>query len=413
MTESGIFRSPASRSTAGFHLRGYRGMQVCLGLVLIAFITGCPPPADQPDPGSGSPPPGSGSVNDGNFATDPVAHPGRRIQGEPNNSFELAIETLFDANNRGRLQGTISPGDVDVYSLGAMNAGDRIVVDVADLSGTLDPAIAIFDAAGEIAFQNDDRDFSIGLLNPFLNDVIRHSSGLYFLAIAASPGAPPDQVAGVYDANVTRVLGGAAPAPQPQTVVLNFRGGSITIPRDTTYTLGPFDTADIAPEYDGMTVTVRNQIAATVRQDFTGLALTVRVSPPAAVPSDCSASVVFFGGRNPRAFGTSQGVDFYNRNQCDQSILFTEMFTPTIFGRVLTAEELGIAIGTIASHEIGHLLGLSHVANVNDLMDTTGGPNTFFNQEFGTSPLHASIFPIGAQDGVQLLLDTLGGLANQ
>ncbi|MBI4579365.1 MAG: hypothetical protein HY718_06655, partial [Planctomycetes bacterium] len=43
------------------------------------------------------------------------------------------------------------------------------------------------------------------------------------------------------------------------------------------------------------------------------------------------------------------------------------------------------------------------------LMDTTGSAGTFLlDQEFVTSVLHDSIFPIGVQDALLLLAETLG-----
>ena len=63
----------------------------------------------------------------------------------------------------------------------------------------------------------------------------------------------------------------------------------------------------------------------------------------------------------------------------------------------------------MASHEIGHLLGLNHVDDVYNLMDTTGTAPTFlYDQTFTTSALDDMIFPIGNQDGLLLLLETLG-----
>jgi hypothetical protein len=93
------------------------------------------------------------------------------------------------------------------------------------------------------------------------------------------------------------------------------------------------------------------------------------------------------------------------------SIVFTGMFTPSRFGRVLSAIELGTAIGNIASHELGHLLGLNHVDNVHDVMDTSGDSTTLLgDMHFLNSPLDPMIAPIGTQDSMMLLLETLGAM---
>ena len=84
------------------------------------------------------------------------------------------------------------------------------------------------------------------------------------------------------------------------------------------------------------------------------------------------------------------------------------MFTPSRFG-VLTANQLGTAIGNIASHELGHLLGLNHVDNIRDFMDTNGDTSSLLVQ-MGTdySPLDSTVSPLGTQDDFLLLLETLG-----
>jgi hypothetical protein len=85
------------------------------------------------------------------------------------------------------------------------------------------------------------------------------------------------------------------------------------------------------------------------------------------------------------------------------------VFTPALFGAVLTTEQLGTAIGNIASHELGHLLGLHHVADPTDIMDTTGAPPTLYaDQAFLDSILFDAIFPIGTQDSWLLLLEIIG-----
>ncbi|NLX13425.1 MAG: matrixin family metalloprotease [Phycisphaerales bacterium] len=348
-------------------------------------------------------------AEDGNAGLDAHSFPNQKIQGEPNDTFAEAIEVIWDRRGMGRLFGRISHAeDVDVFALGPMNEGDRLIIDVGTPRSNLDAQVAVFDEQGRIAFENDDRNLELLQLDPFINEVIRRSSEVYFLAIYSSYFAAPQENTGAYDIQLTVVRGGEVPATQGQVVVLNFNGGTISITGDKTYTVGPFDTADISPSYTGMTAAVRQQINATVRENFAGLDLDVRVLPGVSLPAK-DYSTVLFGGSNPEAYGIAQKIDPFNRDPNDQAIIFTEMFTPNRFGRVLTAYELGVAIGNIASHEIGHLLGLNHVADVMDLMDTTGSAETFLNnQTFKDSVLDVTISPLGTQDSLLLLLETIG-----
>ena len=370
----------------------------CLLALLSAISTGCPPVTSTTD--------GTSVATDGNTGLDPKQFPNQRIAGEPNNSFDTALTIILDSQGIGKLEGTISPADdVDVYSLGQMLAGDRVIVDVGTDNDGLDADIAIFDGGGRLVAENDDRNYDLQQLDPFLNHVIRQDSLIYYVAIASSPANP---TTGAYHINLTVTRDGTVPAPSGQIVALDFDGGSIQI-NGQVQAVGPFDTANISASYAGMTGQVRNQIRATVLQNYDGLNLDVRTVPGDPVPGGCTVSTILFGGRSSSSFGISQDVDPYNQNHCDGAIIHTEAFTPAIFGRVLTAQELGTAIGNVASHELGHLLGLNHTADVNDLMDTTGAATTLLrDQEFLDAPLDSSIFPIGTQDSLLLLVETLG-----
>jgi len=375
------------RSAGSFVHQQARSRSLALGLLLCA---GCMPAPST----TGT---STASTNGAQVAT-------------TNHNFATALNVTLSASGSATVGGTItSISDVDVFALGPMSAGDRIVVDVTAQANGLDADAAVFDSGGDMVIENDDRNLSLNQLDPFINFVFRHDSPVYYLGIAASDGADPSMQAGAYKAVVQITRGGQVPPTSGQVVVLNFSGGTIDLPGVQTYTVPLFNTADIAPQYTGMTAAVEQQIVAVVTEAFQGLDLDLRPVPGSSPPANGQYSTIFFGQTNSYALGLSQDVDYYDQNQSDESIVLTGDFTPDYFGRVLTATELGTAIGNVAVHEIGHLLGLNEVVNIHDPMDNTGGPDTLLAlQQFQTSPLEDIIFPIGLQDSPLLLLETIG-----
>lgn len=376
---------------------------VPIRMLMCAVLTGasCLP---VPTPPNDDPPP------------DPWLEIPSQAEIEENNTLATATAVTFDDLGRARLVGEIPSQrqgiDVDYYNLGPMQAGDRITLEVVTPEEDLKTVAAVFDADGKLFEIRMAETTDAGIVDPRFDQVIRHDSTSYYLVLSrASRGG---LIGGPYEVRVVIQRGGVVPTPQRQVVWLNFDGGSVTLPEQGTINLGPFDPADIDPIYAGQNATVREWIVRTVRQDYARYAVTVLSSDETAAPTDGPYSTVYFGGYDPRSLGKAiSGTDFYNADPSDVAVVFTGRFTEDLFTVQPDARGLGTAIGNVASHEIGHLLGLSHVHSATDLMNGYDAPdNLLGDQRFKDSLLSLSIFPVNdlliGQDGHLLLTETVG-----
>jgi hypothetical protein len=289
---------------------------------------------------------------------------------------------------------------VDVFDLGPCSAGDRIIVSIKPSAGSpLDPTTAIFDAAQELVALNDDAALSAGRVDSFIDVIVGTGGAHFYLATTrfffASTG-------GAYDASVEIQRGSGVPAPQGQRLLLNFAAGSVVIPDEGSFQFDAFDAQDIDAAYAGLTAQIKTKIVDTVRQNFAATGMQIFTSDDAVQPAE-PFSTIHFGSFSSTKFGVAQAVDAGNRDCCDDGIVFTDDFDKPFSPRP-SADGIAVAIGNVAAHEAGHLLGLNHVADITALMDTTGAASTLLaDQEFKTAPLAQTIFPFGMQNDMALL----------
>ena len=301
--------------------------------------------------------------------------------------------------------GTVGNNAPEVFNLGAVSPGDRFIIEVRAAQGsTLDPVIATFGDAGTLIGMNDDINFDLGDFDSALDEFVTVASPNFYLAIAKYF---LDDRGGRYNATVRIERGGSAPARPPQTLLLNFAGGPAIIRSEGSFDLDPFDAADIDAAYSGKTASIKAKITETVVENFSAFNIAVVTTDenPSLTPG--TFSTIHFGAFSSTKFGVADDVDFGNLDRCDDGIIFTNGFDNP-FGARPSPDGIAIAIGNVAAHEAGHLLGLSHVADVLDLMDNTGTASTLLaDQDFKTSVLSPSVFPIGDQDGPALLIRVL------
>lgn len=315
--------------------------------------------------------------------------------------FENATPLTLNADGNLTFSKTLGDSEVDVYDLGPVAPGDRIIVSVEPSAGsTLDPVTAIFDANGELFALNDDVDLQAGRFGSAIDAVVAEPSGTFFLAITKFFF---DTQGGAYDVTVRIERGGPLPAPATQVLLLSFQGGTASIQGEGTINVDPFDAADIDAAYAGKTAEIKDRIIEVVRENFanTGLLIFTTDDNPNLAPG--TFSTIHFGAFSPTKFGAADNVDQGNRDRCDDGIVFTNEFDDP-FAEQPTADGIAVAIGNVASHEAGHLLGLSHVADITALMDSTGTASTLLaDQAFKTAPLTRTIFPLGMQNAALLL----------
>ncbi|MHC5108538.1 MAG: matrixin family metalloprotease [Planctomycetota bacterium] len=295
--------------------------------------------------------------------------------------------------------------DVDVYDLGPMTRGSRIVVDLT-ADDTLDAALALFDENGASLLVNDHRNAFQGRKEPFIDVVLRRDSERCYLAISATPQYAAE---GEYAVLARKELFQPIPDARPEDVLLVFNGGqNVRIGSRAPVDVPVFLAGEIDPRYEGHTARIMARVTKLVRDDYAEHDVQI-FSTSEGTQWDGFMTQIFFGTYDPGLLGVAEGVDEFNSTLSQKAIIFTDTFAA--FSPIdPTVDEISQALANVTSHEIGHLLGLVHSRDSLGIMDVTASLNQLLqDQFFRMSRLYDDVFPVGYQNAGQSLLDAVGG----
>jgi hypothetical protein len=401
------------RTLKGFAMRSTHTLRTglrtlcAISLSALSFLglTGCLPAPTATTDSSENPLP----AVLGYSSTDRPIAAGKHAEAEPNNDFAQAepLQAGAALDITGVIAGGTDPVDLDLFDLGPAEPGDRFK---ADLTVTLSSDISL----GLL----DDRQRLIAYLDPYspttgpahLDVIIRQPTTHLYLALGAGVTAASDRP---YTVHLTHETGQPIPDYRPQIIVLNFNGGSgVRIGTRKAVDVPAFDAAVIGPRYAGQTARIVQDVLARVSDDYAGLGFSVYLAGDPNIP-DGQASTIYFGTYDPNLLGLADNIDPYNATPEQDAVVFTDTFS--LFNALspdVTA--MSQCLANVASHEIGHLVGLRHTADSRDLMDTTATARQMMvDQWFRAAPVNESVFPVGYQDAPLMLSWTLGGVLGE
>ena len=306
-----------------------------------------------------------------------------------------ALLTPADGETRTFTVELAGAGDYARVDLGASAAGDQWTLEARP--GTETVVLALLDGDDHLLWRDRVR------RGVQVRHTLRADAAQLHVGVQVDvPGPTSAEIV------ATRRENQPVPPPRAQTVWLNFTGArDVQIGDQPALTFGPFDAADLGASYADATGLVKAEITRIVRAQYAEFDVTILSSDDGPPPAG-DYTTVYFGGGSATYLGMGAGVDRYNENPNDCAIVFTQAFA-AYETMDLSAEQMARMVGNTAAHELGHLLGLYHTRGSGQLMDDSRSAWELAGEsEFGRAPLAETVFPIGADDSVEMLTAAVG-----
>jgi len=298
-------------------------------------------------------------------------------------------------NVNGQLTGWLYNHPLDMYSIsGSCNRGDEVNIrGLVDSDGFL---TAVFNQNQDLLYRQ------MSGFGTISSVILRDPS-----ALSVGFANPDNDTSIQYSATIERTVVECAPPPRHQRILLDFDGAEdVYVSAIHIDHIPPLGESWLAGEYPGQIDFIKQHIKNQIQSQYSRWNVEV-YSTDGPLPAEPYATV-YFGGYMERLLGLADNVDQYNIDPWQYAIVFVDSFQGYDWMN-LNAGQMASMMANVGAHESGHLLGLSHVAEHLDIMDTTGTAwDLVWPQVFMRSPLEDSVFRFGFSNSPYLLNLTVG-----
>lgn len=325
---------------------------------------------------------------------------GDALAGDGTSTPTMPAASALIPNASATINGSvIGTGNYQLYDLGPGDLGDEWFVSMQQLLTSSAPfTVVLLDADYDLLMR------ARVSTSSSLEHTTRADTPHVYLGVMPAYGSS----GGDFRFNVSVAGDTFVPPPRQQVVYVDFGPAyDVRVHRRNPISFPAFDAAVLGDSYVGHTQWIKDTIIAAMLEDYADFDVVILSSDDGPPPSG-EHSTVYLGESDDRLLGLADNVDMYNTDAVQNAAVYIESFGNYAVMR-LEPDEMGVMIGNVASHELGHLLGLYHTKDPTEIMDSTGSAwELATDQSFKRGPLEDTVFATGMENTPRLLEQTVG-----